>query len=60
MTSFTPSPSESKSNRSGIPSLSVSLFGSPFSSTESGIPSLSSSRSTLSVIPSPSESKISL
>ena len=58
--SLTPSPSESKSNESIIPSPSVSLVGSPFCSTVSKIPSLSSSKSILSVIPSPSESKISL
>ena len=49
-----PSLSESKSKWSSIPSLSVSLNGSPFCSTVSGIPSLSSSKSTESIIPSPS------
>ena len=53
-TSLIPSPSESKSNESIIPSPSVSNVGSPFCSTKSGIPSLSSSKSILSGIPSPS------
>ena len=55
-TSLHPSPSESKSNQSGIPSPSVS----PPPSKESKIPSLSSSKSIISMIPSWSLSPASL
>ena len=47
ITSFTPSLSESKSNRFGMPSPSVSAMNCP-SSTVSKIPSLSSSKSVIS------------